>query len=231
MPGGNQSEPHPSDTSSLGALTKRFAQTLEEAGEGCVDLNAAAASLNVQKRRIYDITNVLEGVGLIEKQGKNHVKWLRKNEPSEEESSEEAKLRSEIETLRQEEKRIDQAASSVQRYLEGLTEDPGTANLLWLSDSDIRSVPALKSATVLAIKAPQGTSAGIPSNDNSVRPLFLCGASRSWTNELFRLAPPLRETAGPEFAIAVASHLRLPRFQLAPIQRQASRGGKGQHYR
>jgi len=29
----------------------------------------------VPKRRIYDITNVMEGIGLIEKQGKNHVCW------------------------------------------------------------------------------------------------------------------------------------------------------------
>lgn len=29
----------------------------------------------VQKRRIYDITNVLEGIGLIEKKGKNNIQW------------------------------------------------------------------------------------------------------------------------------------------------------------
>ena len=29
-----------------------------------------------QKRRIYDITNVLEGIGLIEKRTKNSIKWL-----------------------------------------------------------------------------------------------------------------------------------------------------------
>ncbi|CAF2034027.1 unnamed protein product, partial [Rotaria magnacalcarata] len=28
-----------------------------------------------QKRRIYDITNVLEGIGLIEKQSKNTIRW------------------------------------------------------------------------------------------------------------------------------------------------------------
>lgn len=37
--------------------------------------NAAASSLNVQKRRIYDITNVLEGIGMIEKISKNNVRW------------------------------------------------------------------------------------------------------------------------------------------------------------
>ena len=31
--------------------------------------------LQVQKRRIYDITNVLEGIGLIEKKGKNNIQW------------------------------------------------------------------------------------------------------------------------------------------------------------
>lgn len=28
-----------------------------------------------QKRRIYDITNVLEGIGLIEKRSKNSIQW------------------------------------------------------------------------------------------------------------------------------------------------------------
>lgn len=31
--------------------------------------------VQVQKRRIYDITNVLEGIGLIEKTTKNHIRW------------------------------------------------------------------------------------------------------------------------------------------------------------
>ena len=35
----------------------------------------AAETLDVQKRRIYDITNVLEGIGLVEKRNKNLVHW------------------------------------------------------------------------------------------------------------------------------------------------------------
>ena len=38
-------------------------------------MNDAAAVLEVQKRRIYDITNVLEGIGLIEKTIKNKIRW------------------------------------------------------------------------------------------------------------------------------------------------------------
>jgi transcription factor E2F3 len=35
----------------------------------------ASEQLGVQKRRIYDITNVLEGIDLIEKKSKNHICW------------------------------------------------------------------------------------------------------------------------------------------------------------
>ena len=35
--------------------------------------------LGVKKRRIYDITNVLQGIGYIEKQGKNEIIWNIKN--------------------------------------------------------------------------------------------------------------------------------------------------------
>ncbi len=43
--------------------------------QGVLDLNVAATKLEVQKRRIYDITNVLEGIGLIVKQSRNNMQW------------------------------------------------------------------------------------------------------------------------------------------------------------
>ncbi|KAI3374790.1 hypothetical protein L3Q82_021345 [Scortum barcoo] len=61
---------------SLGLLTMKFVSLLQEAKDGVLDLKMAADSLAVkQKRRIYDITNVLEGVGLIEKKNKNIIQW------------------------------------------------------------------------------------------------------------------------------------------------------------
>lgn len=67
-------ERKPSETS-LGTLTKRFCELLHASPDGVLDLNEAAETLHVQKRRIYDITNVLEGVGLITKASKNHIRW------------------------------------------------------------------------------------------------------------------------------------------------------------
>ncbi|KAG7361482.1 E2F/DP family winged-helix DNA-binding domain containing protein [Nitzschia inconspicua] len=67
---------HPSRyDSSLGLLTKKFVQILRSSPDNSLDLNRAASELGVQKRRIYDITNVLEGIGLLVKRGKNHVSW------------------------------------------------------------------------------------------------------------------------------------------------------------
>jgi transcription factor E2F3 len=48
---------------------------LLKAEGGTLDLNNTATNLNVSKRRIYDITNVLEGIDLIEKSKKNNVRW------------------------------------------------------------------------------------------------------------------------------------------------------------
>lgn len=61
---------------SLNLTTKRFLELLSRSADGVVDLNWAAEVLKVQKRRIYDITNVLEGIQLIAKKSKNHIQWL-----------------------------------------------------------------------------------------------------------------------------------------------------------
>jgi len=59
----------------LGLLTKKFIGLLENSTDGVVDLNIASEKLDVQKRRIYDITNVLEGIGILEKKSKNNIQW------------------------------------------------------------------------------------------------------------------------------------------------------------
>ncbi|KAL0605145.1 Transcription factor E2F2 [Plecturocebus cupreus] len=61
---------------SLGLLTKKFIYLLSESEDGVLDLNWAAEVLDVQKRRIYDITNVLEGIQLIRKKAKNNIQWV-----------------------------------------------------------------------------------------------------------------------------------------------------------
>jgi transcription factor E2F3 len=47
---------------SLGELTRKFILLIRDSKTNSVDLNEAADKLHVAKRRIYDITNVLEGI-------------------------------------------------------------------------------------------------------------------------------------------------------------------------
>lgn len=60
---------------SLGVLTKRFLEVAATFPDGVLELNKVADQLGVSKRRMYDITNVLEGVNLLQKQNKNVVLW------------------------------------------------------------------------------------------------------------------------------------------------------------
>uniref|UniRef100_A0A3Q3XAE5 E2F/DP family winged-helix DNA-binding domain-containing protein n=1 Tax=Mola mola TaxID=94237 RepID=A0A3Q3XAE5_MOLML len=61
---------------SLGLLTQRFAERIQHTTDGVLDLNLVAKELNAPKRRVYDVTNVLEGIRLIKKKSKNHVQWF-----------------------------------------------------------------------------------------------------------------------------------------------------------
>ena len=60
---------------SLIGLTKGFISMLVCSGGGEVELTAAEKTLNTTKRRLYDVVNVLAGVGLLEKCGKAKVRW------------------------------------------------------------------------------------------------------------------------------------------------------------
>uniref|UniRef100_A0A915CRR8 E2F/DP family winged-helix DNA-binding domain-containing protein n=1 Tax=Ditylenchus dipsaci TaxID=166011 RepID=A0A915CRR8_9BILA len=61
---------------SLLILAGRFFEFLHSLPEGLVDLAQAIRLLGIkQKRRIYDITAVLQGIGLVEKYGRNLIRW------------------------------------------------------------------------------------------------------------------------------------------------------------
>lgn len=57
-------------------LTHKFLELIKSGPNQTIDLNEAVQKLHVQKRRIYDITNVLEGIGIVRKSGKNHIRWV-----------------------------------------------------------------------------------------------------------------------------------------------------------
>ncbi len=78
---------------SLGQLTKNFLNYIKMKGKVNININDLVEELGVKKRRIYDITNVLQGIGYIEKKGKNEISWT-KNEQSPNSSNNKSNLKS-----------------------------------------------------------------------------------------------------------------------------------------
>ncbi|XP_015898821.1 transcription factor E2FA isoform X1 [Ziziphus jujuba] len=155
--------------SSLGLLTKKFINLIKHAEDGILDLNKAAETLEVQKRRIYDITNVLEGIGLIEKKLKNRIRWkgLDASRPGEVDGDI-TTLQAEVDNLSMEERRLDDRIREMQERLRDLSEDENNQKWLFVTEDDIKGLPCFQNETLIAIKAPHGTTLEVPDPDEAV---------------------------------------------------------------
>lgn len=154
--------------SSLGLLTTKFVNLLKESPDGALDLNIAADKLHVQKRRIYDITNVLEGIGIIEKKSKNNIKWRHQVDAGRSSEQELAALSAELDALKQEEQAMDDAIASYQAKLRHLAAGEQCAAFAYVTHNDIKSIPELAGDTLIAIKAPPGTELEVPDPDEGM---------------------------------------------------------------
>ncbi|VDO42009.1 unnamed protein product [Haemonchus placei] len=149
---------------SLGLLTQRFIRLLECSAGGICDLNQAAEALNVrQKRRIYDITNVLEGIGLIEKKSKNVIQWkagdLLKADEKEDEPgviSHLEGLQSELIQLREEENAYDEHIKWLQQSMRNVCESSKNQRCAYITQADLQK--AFPFSSTFAVQAPPGTN-------------------------------------------------------------------------
>uniref|UniRef100_A0A4W5LFU2 E2F transcription factor 4 n=1 Tax=Hucho hucho TaxID=62062 RepID=A0A4W5LFU2_9TELE len=148
---------------SLGLLTTKFVSLLQEAKDGVLDLKAAADTLAVrQKRRIYDITNVLEGIGLIEKKSKNSIQWkgVGPGCNTQEIADKLIDLKAELDDLDKREHELDQQRVWVQQSIKNVTDDSQNSPMAYVKHEDLCS--AFKGDTLLAIRAPTGTQLEVP---------------------------------------------------------------------
>lgn len=148
---------------SLGLLTTKFVTLLQEAKDGVLDLKAAADTLAVrQKRRIYDITNVLEGIGLIEKKSKNSIQWkgVGPGCNTREIADKLIDLKLELEDLDRREHELDQQRIWVQQSIKNVTDDSQNSPLAYVTHQDLCN--CFKGDTLLAIRAPSGTQLEVP---------------------------------------------------------------------
>ncbi|XP_064002523.1 transcription factor E2F6 [Pogoniulus pusillus] len=148
---------------SLVYLTRRFMDLVKTAPDGVLDLNEVATTLGVRKRRVYDITNVLDGIHLIQKRSKNLIQWIGSSlDHVIGKTPEKQILKDELSELSAMEEALDELISDCAHELFDLTDDKETAKLAYVTYQDIRSIQAFQGQIVIAIKAPEETKLEIP---------------------------------------------------------------------
>ncbi|MBN3326587.1 E2F6 factor, partial [Atractosteus spatula] len=187
---------------SLVYLTKKFMDLIRTAPDGILDLNNVARTLGVRKRRVYDITNVLDGIQLIQKHTKNQIQWVGSNLIfGGQGEKRQQKLKDELLDLAVMEEALDELIKDCAHQLFELTDHKENARYPFVSflvgghayvtHRDIRQIHAFQEQVVIAIKAPEETKLEVPMPKEDGIQIHLKG-SRGPISVL------LCETDGPE---------------------------------
>uniref|UniRef100_A0A1A8LIJ1 E2F transcription factor 3 n=2 Tax=Nothobranchius pienaari TaxID=704102 RepID=A0A1A8LIJ1_9TELE len=154
---------------SLGLLTKKFVDLLAQSSDGVLDLNIAAETLQVQKRRLYDITNVLEGIHLIKKKSKNNIQWMGCSLLEVEGAlGQRQELTAEVSALGEEEQRLEQLIQRCSLDMRHMSDLPCNQKYAYITYQDIKQVESLRDQTVIVVKAPTDTKLEVPDPDESL---------------------------------------------------------------
>ncbi|XP_061552306.1 transcription factor E2F2 [Phycodurus eques] len=199
---------------SLGLLTKKFVGLIAESPDGVLDLNWATEVLEVQKRRIYDITNVLEGVQLIRKKSKNNIQWLVGDvfEGGASGGEKARALRKDLGDLERAERSLDELIHSISAQLKQLTEHKDSQRLGYVTYQDIRSIGSLREQTVIAVNAPSETKLEVPDTEGGSLQIYL--KSKNGPVEVYLCpeegledASPVKSSVTPERPTATPASL------------------------
>ncbi|XP_005327425.4 transcription factor E2F6 [Ictidomys tridecemlineatus] len=147
---------------SLVYLTRKFMDLVRSAPGGILDLNKVATKLGVRKRRVYDITNVLDGIDLVEKKSKNHIRWIGSDLNNLGAVPQQKKLQEELSDLSAMEDALDELIKDCAQQLFELTDDKENERLAYVTYQDIHSIQAFHEQIVIAVKAPEETRLDVP---------------------------------------------------------------------
>jgi transcription factor E2F3 len=151
---------------SLGELTKNFVNYIKTSGRKTININDLVHELKVKKRRIYDITNVLEGIGYIQKHAKNEISWIKNDVflPQIKTSNRISTISSEIKTLQEtlknlenEEIEIDQNIEIIKNKFNFISQQEEFNKFGYITFNDLNDLSSNEKFDLLAIKAPKGT--------------------------------------------------------------------------
>ncbi|KAH0657086.1 hypothetical protein KY285_031968 [Solanum tuberosum] len=137
----------------------------------CLILTKLQTLWRCRKEGSMILTNVLEGIGLIEKKLKNRIQWkgVDSSRPGEVDNDAYI-LKAGIDSLSVEERRLDERIREMQEKLRDMSEDKKQQRWLFVTEEDIKSLPCFQNETLIAVKAPHGTTLEVPDPDERLKP-------------------------------------------------------------
>ncbi|EDO43843.1 predicted protein [Nematostella vectensis] len=147
---------------SLVDITRSLVRELKGAPAQTVDLNELAVRFAVDKRRLYDVVNILEGISLIKRRAAQRVSW---NSDTERGNHAHA-LKSDLHWLDDKERELDRLIHMAKSDMQAITYSSDADRYAYVTEKDIKGIESLLSDTVLVIKAPPRTTLEIPTPNN-----------------------------------------------------------------
>lgn len=146
---------------SLHLLTRRFLELLLNS-EGSLDLRGVADSLQTRKRRVYDVSNVLEGINVLQRDRLTcRVRWIGKC-PISSFLWDLQKMQREYEKLKLVEETLDGLIKSCAQQLFNMTDDQKNAASAYVTCSDLQTLSVLTDQTIVVVQAPEETKLEVP---------------------------------------------------------------------
>ena len=160
---------------SLSQLTQNFLNYIKKKGRVKISINDLVNDLNVKKRRIYDITNVLQGIGYLDKMGKNNFLWIKNNNsennehtPPNSESTKKdiisenyisnySQLKKEFDELKSKNNELDDLINRYREEFKLISEKNEFKIYGYITFDDIIELSRNENVHFMLIKAPKGT--------------------------------------------------------------------------
>jgi transcription factor E2F3 len=153
---------------SLCLLTKKVLQYIKNTKKLNININELVKHLEVKKRRIYDITNVLQGIGYIEKKGKNEIIWTKNQ--SQIMSKKNIKLKNNaIKICKQENElnELNKKMDAIKEEIISISSKKDFCKYGYITFTDIINLSKNENMNLLIVKANKGTKVDIMDKKNT----------------------------------------------------------------
>ena len=149
---------------SLCQLTKKVLQYIKNKKQLNININELVKDLDVKKRRIYDITNVLQGIGYIEKKGKNEIIWIKNQNQI---TNKKNKIKNNSFKIHKQVNELNTFMDKIKDEINSISSKSDFFKYGYITYTDLINLSKNENINLLIIKATKGTKVDIMDKKNT----------------------------------------------------------------